>query len=149
MRFQLAASGALLLSAPAVASLYGESNVNHTCVLSEYSQLMVGGLQANQALGKPILSCSAKANPLEVDTCCTETFGGLLLQTQIWSTYTGLESVGQVLPKNSWTVHGLWPDFCNGSYTQYCDLNRQYDPTPSPNTTNALPNGTPHLRSLL
>lgn len=33
-------------------------------------------------------------------------------------------------------------DFCNGSYTQYCDLRRQYDPTPSPNTTNALPNGT-------
>ena len=30
----------------------------------------------------------------------------------------------------------------NGSYTQYCDLNRQYDPVPSPNTTNSLPNGT-------
>lgn len=30
----------------------------------------------------------------------------------------------------------------NGSYTQYCDLARQYDPVPSPNTTNALPNGT-------
>jgi len=30
----------------------------------------------------------------------------------------------------------------NGSYTQYCDLNRQYDPNPSPNTTTGLPNGT-------
>ena len=30
----------------------------------------------------------------------------------------------------------------NGSYTQYCDLNRQYDPVPSPNTTTGLPNGT-------
>jgi ribonuclease T2 len=30
----------------------------------------------------------------------------------------------------------------NGSYTQYCDLSRQYDPIPSPNTTNGLPNGT-------
>jgi ribonuclease T2 len=29
-----------------------------------------------------------------------------------------------------------------GSYTQYCDLSRQYDRQPSPNTTNALPNGT-------
>jgi len=29
-----------------------------------------------------------------------------------------------------------------GSYTQYCDLNRQYDPSPSPNTTTGLPNGT-------
>lgn len=39
-------------------------------------------------------------------------------------------------------MHGLWPDFCNGSYTQYCDLSRQYDPAPSPNTTNGLRNGT-------
>ena len=30
----------------------------------------------------------------------------------------------------------------DGTYTQYCDLSRQYDPVPSPNTTNALPNGT-------
>lgn len=44
------------------------------------------------------------------------------MSTQFWSTYTGLESVGQVLPKESWTLHGLWPDFCDGSYTQYCDL---------------------------
>ena len=79
-----------------------------------------------------------------------------MLQTQFWSTYTGLEKQGQLLPANTWTLHGLWPgelfnqlrnslillDFCNGSYTQYCDLRRQYDPTPSPNTTNALPNGT-------
>lgn len=28
------------------------------------------------------------------------------------------------------------------SFTQYCDLSRQYDPSPSPNTTNGLPNGT-------
>ena len=61
--------------------------------------------------------------------------------TQFWDTYTGLESSGQVLPKNSWTLHGLWPDFCNGSFTQYCDLSRQYDPSPSPNTTTG-PNGT-------
>lgn len=39
-------------------------------------------------------------------------------------------------------MHGLWPDYCSGAYTQYCDLSRQYDPVPSPNTTNALPNGT-------
>jgi ribonuclease T2 len=40
------------------------------------------------------------------------------------------------------TLLQRWPDFCNGSYTQYCDLTRQYDPIPSPNTTNGLPNGT-------
>ncbi|THH09608.1 hypothetical protein EW145_g1893 [Phellinidium pouzarii] len=76
------------------------------------------------------------------NTCCSPTPGGLVLQTQFWDTYTGFEDAGQLLPKNSWTIHGLWPDFCDGSFTQYCDLSRQYDPSPSPNTTNGLANGT-------
>lgn len=29
--------------------------------------------------------------------------------TQIWNTFTGLESKGQIYPKNHWTIHGLWP----------------------------------------
>ncbi|TDL28264.1 ribonuclease T2 [Rickenella mellea] len=77
------------------------------------------------------------------NTCCSPTPGGLVLQTQFWDTYTGLEKQGQLLPKNSWTIHGLWPDFCDGSFTQYCDLSRQYDPSPSPNTTTGKPGGTP------
>lgn len=87
------------------------------------------------------LSCPPPS-PITYDSCCAETYGGLVLQTQFWSTYTGLESQGQLLPGDTWTLHGLWPDFCNGSYTQYCDLTRQYDPVPSPNTTNGLANGT-------
>ncbi|KIW16179.1 hypothetical protein PV08_06230 [Exophiala spinifera] len=125
MAFKHAALAAALLTSVTQASLYNESKLNHTCVLEP-----------------SILSCSAAANPLTVDSCCTETYGGLLLSTQFWSTFTGLEAKGQLLPKNTWTLHGLWPDFCNGSYTQYCDLSRQYDPTPSPNTTNGLRNGT-------
>jgi ribonuclease T2 len=90
---------------------------------------------------KPILSCPPQS-PAAVDSCCVETFGGLVLSTQFWSTYTGGESEGQLLPEETWTLHGLWPDFCNGSYTQYCDLTRQYDPIPSPNTTTGTLNGT-------
>lgn len=129
-------------AASASAVLYpGLSNLNHTC-----------------AVEKQYLSCSKKATPQTADVCCTETFGGLLLQTQFWDTYTGREAQGQLLPKDTWTIRecppcsetttsnphldGLWPDFCNGSYTQYCDLSRQYDPYPSPNTTNGLRNGT-------
>lgn len=63
-----------------------------------------------------------------------------MLQTQFWDTYTGFEKKGQLLPKNSWTIHGLWPDNCDGSFDQYCDLSRQFDPSPSPKV---LPNGTP------
>ena len=48
------------------------------------------------------------------NTCCSPTPGGLVLQTQFWDTYTGLEDEGQLLPKGSWTIHGLWPDFCDG-----------------------------------
>lgn len=124
MKLQITVSGAVLLSA-AYASLYNESSSNHTCILSPL-----------------LLSCSPGTVPSKVDSCCAETYGGLVLSTQFWDTYTGLESEGQVLPRNSWTLHGLWPDFCNGSFTQYCDLNRQYDPSPSPNTTNGLSNGT-------
>lgn len=61
------------------------------------------------------------------------------MQTQFWSTWTGLERKGQLLPEKSWTIHGLWPDNCDGSFEQYCDLSRQFDPTPSPAI---LPDGT-------
>lgn len=54
------------------------------------------------------------------DTCCFNSPGGYLLQTQFWD-YD--PSSG---PANSWTVHGLWPDNCDGTYDQYCDESRQY-----------------------
>lgn len=86
------------LVASTSASLYGQSSENHTCALTpDYK------------------SCSAIAHPDRVDSCCVETYGGLLLLTQYWRTYTGLEEQGQLLPDNTWTIHGLWPDFCNGS----------------------------------
>lgn len=113
------------LAASASASLYDYSDQNHTCTLvPDYR------------------SCSPIAEPDLVDACCVETFGGLLLLTQYWDTYTGLEEEGQLLPENAWTIHGLWPDFCDGTWTQYCDLDRQWDPEPWPNTTTGTPNGT-------
>lgn len=122
-----ALSAVALLSQGAAAGLYpGLGTENHTCTLQ-----------------RPVLSCSLEADPALVDTCCQETFGGLVLATQFWDTYTGRESEGQLLPQDTWTLHGLWPDFCNGSYTQYCDLSRQYDPIPSPNTTTGKADGIP------
>jgi ribonuclease T2 len=86
---------ALALGAGAAsASLYGESNQNHTCVLEP-----------------DFLSCSKRATPENVDSCCVETFGGLFLLTQFWTIYTDYEDEGQLLPPNSWSIHGLWPDF--------------------------------------
>lgn len=64
-------------------ALYNITSANHTCILQpEY------------------LSCSTKANNASsVDTCCTETYGGLLLQTQYWDVYAD-----KALPKNTWTM---------------------------------------------
>ncbi|GAA5882829.1 hypothetical protein JCM16303_002481 [Sporobolomyces ruberrimus] len=65
-------------------------------------------------------SCTSGKSPQGVDGCCTNTPGGYLLQTQFWDTNPPAG------PSDSWTVHGLWPDNCDGTYEQYCDQSRQY-----------------------
>ncbi|KIM82368.1 hypothetical protein PILCRDRAFT_785988 [Piloderma croceum F 1598] len=62
-------------------------------------------------------SCSSSSVS---NTCCTEFPGGLLLQPQFWDTNP---STG---PSNSWTIHGLWPDNCDGSFSENCDPSRDY-----------------------
>ncbi|KAI9726449.1 MAG: ribonuclease T2-like [Chrysothrix sp. TS-e1954] len=64
------------------------------------------------------LSCHNKT--AVSNTCCFNAPGGQLLQTQFW------DSDPASGPADSWTVHGLWPDHCDGTYDQYCDNNRQY-----------------------
>lgn len=54
------------------------------------------------------------------NSCCYETPGGLLLQTQFWDTSP------ETGPTNSWTIHGLWPDNCDGTYIENCDPSRAY-----------------------
>ncbi|PSS13085.1 hypothetical protein M430DRAFT_124994 [Amorphotheca resinae ATCC 22711] len=66
----------------------------------------------------PQLSCH---NTTAVsDTCCFNAPGGQLLQTQFWDTSP---STGY---SNSWTIHGLWPDRCDGTYDSNCDPSRAY-----------------------
>ncbi|KAF2758254.1 ribonuclease M [Pseudovirgaria hyperparasitica] len=54
------------------------------------------------------------------NTCCFNAPGGQLLQTQFWDTNppTG--------PSDAWTIHGLWPDNCDGTYEASCDSKREY-----------------------
>lgn len=77
---------------------------NHTCIFD-----------------RPELSCvnggNTSLSPKEVDSCCIETFGGLILSTEFWTWYSDVPENEGKFPQDSWTIHGLWPDFCNGSYT--------------------------------
>ncbi|KAE9405416.1 base non-specific and adenylic acid preferential ribonuclease [Gymnopus androsaceus JB14] len=73
--------------------------------------LTVSGCPTNGAL-----SCSSNAK----GTCCFEAPGGLILQTQFWDTSP------ETGPTDSFTIHGLWPDNCDGSFSENCDSSRDY-----------------------
>ncbi|KAF8249697.1 ribonuclease T2 [Wilcoxina mikolae CBS 423.85] len=82
------------------------------------SLLAISTLTAAQGLNCPnTLSCHV---PTNVDTCCTEHPGGLVVLTQFWD-YSPARG-----PADSWTIHGLWPDNCDGSFSSACDPARAY-----------------------
>ena len=87
------------------------------------TSLLLSALAATALAGPPScptnspLSCSNTTNV--PGTCCFES-GGQVLQTQFWDTDPADG------PADHWTIHGLWPDFCDGTFPQYCDESRQY-----------------------
>ncbi|KAJ1674972.1 hypothetical protein EV182_002189 [Spiromyces aspiralis] len=64
---------------------------------------------------KDILSCTRD----DVDGCCSPK-NGLVVLTQQWDTRVG--------PSDQFTMHGLWPDRCDGTYNgnRGCDPSRSY-----------------------
>ncbi|KAE8352599.1 ribonuclease T2-like protein [Aspergillus coremiiformis] len=71
-----------------------------------------------QHCSKAELSCQTSYHGQ--DKCCFNYPGGQFLQTQFW------DADPAVGPDDSWTIHGLWPDHCDGGFDQYCDSKRRY-----------------------
>jgi ribonuclease T2 len=77
-----------------------------------------GSFGASATCNSPQLSCQNSS--AVADLCCFNSPGGALLLTQFWDTNP------VVGPSDSWTIHGLWPDNCDGTYEANCDDRRAY-----------------------
>ncbi|KDQ08403.1 hypothetical protein BOTBODRAFT_37976 [Botryobasidium botryosum FD-172 SS1] len=84
---------------------------------SVWAQRLPGDHMTSCGVSTPI-SCTNTTTVSNL--CCFEYPGGLLMQTQFWDTSPATG------PEDSWTIHGLWPDKCNGSYDSNCDPSRAY-----------------------
>ncbi|KAF2751833.1 ribonuclease T2 [Sporormia fimetaria CBS 119925] len=91
-------------------------------LLTGKDQTVMNGQTAHawttQSCPKPQLSCHNTT--IIENLCCFNYPGGQMLQTQFWDTHPATG------PDDSWTLHGLWPDRCDGSYDANCDSSRVY-----------------------
>ncbi|KAK5061004.1 hypothetical protein LTR84_007545 [Exophiala bonariae] len=64
------------------------------------------------------ISCPFPPPKTTPDACCVNYPSGHFLQTQFWDTSPPLG------PNTSFSIHGLWPDRCEGGFDQFCDSAR-------------------------
>nr|BAK32788.1 ribonuclease T2 [Morchella esculenta]BAK32789.1 ribonuclease T2 [Morchella esculenta] len=88
------------------------------------SLLVALGVDAGTPASCTNTQISCQNTTAVTDSCCFNAPGGQLLLTQFWDTdpVTG--------PVDSWTLHGLWPDNCDGTYDANCDSTRAYTDIP-------------------
>lgn len=86
-------------------------------LLPVFTALLTSSNAAPPDCPNPQLSCH---NTTAVSSCCMLSPGGQLLQSQFW------DSNPSTGPTSSWTIHGLWPDNCDGSFVENCDTSRAY-----------------------
>ncbi|KAI9573314.1 ribonuclease T2 [Boletus coccyginus] len=98
---------------PLIAQIFGPSTFTTNTVDQSF---LFKGISSGCPVSGPV-SCQTMPVP---NTCCTEYPGGLLMQTQFWDTDVPRS------PPDSWTIHGLWPDFCDATWTKNCDPSRAH-----------------------
>ncbi|KAH8107976.1 ribonuclease M [Cristinia sonorae] len=98
------------------------AGVAHAAAASE--KLVIGDILLDPSLLLPGLSnpVSCHNTTVQKDTCCFNAPGGHFLQTQFWDYVSPAQFAG---PSESWTVHGLWPDNCDGTWEQFCAPERE------------------------
>ncbi|KDN48030.1 hypothetical protein RSAG8_03046, partial [Rhizoctonia solani AG-8 WAC10335] len=62
---------------------------------------------------------SCRNATVQEDLCCFNAPGGQFLLTQFWDFSPAAG------PNDSWTIHGLWPDHCDGTYDANCAPERE------------------------
>ncbi|KAK0720326.1 ribonuclease T2 family protein [Lasiosphaeris hirsuta] len=67
------------------------------------------------------LSCH-NSTPITGDSCCFVSPGGRILLTQFWDQQAHASGA-----EDDWTLHGLWPDLCDGTYDQYCRMTPHFN----------------------
>ncbi|KAI8291543.1 hypothetical protein K4K60_001632 [Colletotrichum sp. SAR11_57] len=65
-------------------------------------------------------SCSSPGSG--TDSCCFVAPSGRILLTQFWD-----DTVHAGGSEEDWTVHGLWPDLCDGSYKAFCGMTPHFN----------------------
>ncbi|CAL1706597.1 unnamed protein product [Somion occarium] len=70
----------------------------------------------------PFMPLSCHNTTVQKNLCCFNAPGGHFLQTQFWDYKSPVAFAG---PNNSWTIHGLWPDHCDGTFDQFCAPDRE------------------------
>ncbi|TDZ21513.1 Ribonuclease Trv [Colletotrichum orbiculare MAFF 240422] len=65
-------------------------------------------------------SCHNSSSP--ANSCCFVYPSGRLLLTQFWD-----DTVHAGGSEEDWTVHGLWPDLCDGSYKAFCGMTPHFN----------------------